>query len=238
MKKNRKEGALLLRPRFLQFTNQSKRFDVWILGLDFAAGCMTHLTWYATIRNGILFTELSRQLTTPENTPMSQVDRLSLVISQIRFAREYTLSLLNDLSPEDWFRQPAGGVSHLAWQIGHLAMAQYGLCLFRMRGRAEVDLELMSSSFRKKFSKGTTPDPDPVANPSIAEIRGVFDRVFEQTMLELPSVTESQLDETVDMPYAAYPTKFGGLLFCSHHEMLHAGQIGLLRRLIGKTPVR
>lgn len=169
---------------------------------------------------------------------MSQVDRLSFVISQIRFAREYTLSLLNDLSPEDWFRQPAGGVSHLAWQIGHLAMAQYGLCLFRMRGRAEVDLELMSSSFRKKFSKGTTPDPDPAANPSIEEIRGVFERVFEQTMLELPSVTESQLDETVDMPYAAYPTKFGGLLFCSHHEMLHAGQIGLLRRLIGKSPVR
>ena len=188
--------------------------------------------------NGISFTELSRQLTTPENTPMSQIDRLSLVISQIRFAREYTLSLLNDLSPEDWFRQPAGGVSHLAWQIGHLAMAQYGLCLFRMRGRAEVDLELMSSSFRRKFSKGTTPDPDPAANPSVEEIRGVFDRVFQQAMLELPAVTESQLDETVDMPYAAYPTKLGGLLFCSHHEMLHAGQIGLLRRLIGKSPVR
>lgn len=50
MKKNRKEGALLLRLRFLQFTKQSERFDVWILGLDFAAGCMTHLTWYATIR--------------------------------------------------------------------------------------------------------------------------------------------------------------------------------------------
>lgn len=169
---------------------------------------------------------------------MSQVDRLSLVISQIRFAREYTLSLLNDLSPEDWFRQPAGGVSHLAWQMGHLAMAQYGLCLFRMRGRAEVDLELMSSSFRKKFSKGTIPDPDPAANPAVEEIRGVFDRVFKQAMLELPSFTESQLDETVEMPYAAYSTKFGGLLFCSHHEMLHAGQIGLLRRLIGKSPVR
>lgn len=117
-------------------------------------------------------------------------------------------------------------------------MAQYGLCLFRMRGRAEIDLELMSSSFRKKFSKGTIPDPDPAANPTPEEIRTVFDRVFEQSMLELSAVTESQLDEPIEMPYAAFPTKFGGLLFCSHHEMLHAGQIGLLRRLIGKTPVR
>ena len=164
--------------------------------------------------------------------------RLELAIGQIQFAREYTHSLISDLETADWFRQPSEGVSHLAWQIGHLAMAQYGLCLFRMRGRADVDLELMSSSFRKKFSKGTTPDPDPSKNPSPEEIRGVFDRVFAQAMQELPTFSDSILDEPVEMPYAAIATKFGGLLFCSHHEMLHAGQIGLLRRLLGKVPVR
>ncbi len=164
--------------------------------------------------------------------------RLELAIGQIQFAREYTHSLIFDLETADWFRQPSEGVSHLAWQIGHLAMAQYGLCLFRMRGRADVDLELMSSSFRKKFSKGTTPDPDPAKNPSPEEIRGVFDRVYQQAMLELPTFSDVILDEPVEMPYAAIATKFGGLLFCSHHEMLHAGQIGLLRRLLGKVPVR
>ncbi|MDA1229521.1 MAG: DinB family protein [Planctomycetota bacterium] len=164
--------------------------------------------------------------------------RLELAIGQIQFAREYTHSLITDLDQSDWFRQPTEGVSHLAWQMGHLAMAQYGLCLFRMRGRADVDLELMSSAFRKKFSKGTTPEPDPMKNPSPEEIRSVFDRVFEQTMLELPAFSDAVLDEPVEMPYTAIPTKFGGLLFCSHHEMLHAGQIGLLRRLLGKTPVR
>jgi hypothetical protein len=34
------------------------------------------------------------------------------------------------------------------------------------------------------------------------------------------------------------PTRLGALLFSSHHEMLHAGQIGVLRRLLGKAPVR
>lgn len=163
---------------------------------------------------------------------------LELAISQIRFAREYTLTLLEGIEPDDWFRQPSEGVSHLAWQLGHLAMAQYGLCLFRIRGRADIDMELMSSSFRKKFSKGTTPDPDPAKNPPPAEIRAVFDKVYEQTLLELPAVPSEVLQEPVDMPYAVTATKLGGLLFCSHHEMLHAGQIGLLRRLIGKSPVR
>lgn len=169
---------------------------------------------------------------------MTTANRLNFAISQIRFAREYTLTLLDGLDDADWFRLPTQGVSHIAWQLGHLAMAQYGLCLFRMRGRAEIDTGLMSSSFRKKFSKGTTPVADPASNPPIAEIRSVFDRVFKQAMLELPTFTDAQLNEPVDMPYAAEPTKLGGLLFCSHHEMLHAGQIGLLRRLIGKSPVR
>ncbi len=164
--------------------------------------------------------------------------RLETAIAQIQFARGYTKSLLADIEPADWFRQPTEGVSHLAWQVGHLAMAQYGLCLFRMRGRADVDLELMTSSFRKKYSKGTTPDPDPSRNPAPEEILGVFDRVYDQAMIELPTFGDAILDEPINMPYAAVATKFGGLLFCSHHEMIHAGQIGLLRRLIGKAPIR
>jgi hypothetical protein len=41
------------------------------------------------------------------------------------------------------------------------------------------------------------------------------------------------------MPYVeGYPNKLGALLMASHHEFLHAGQIGLLRRLLGKVPVR
>ncbi len=169
---------------------------------------------------------------------MSIDSRLSLAIAQIQFARKYTLSLLDDVQTDDWFRVTSNNPTHLAWQIGHLAMAQYGLCLFRLRGRQPVDTELMSSSFRKKFSKGTIPDPVAANNPSVAEIRQVFDKVYQQTMLELPLTDIDVLDEPVDEPYAAFPSKLGCLLFCSHHEMLHAGQIGLLRRLLGKSPVR
>ena len=66
----------------------------------------------------------------------------------------------------------------------------------------------------------------------------MFDKVHAQALLELPTFTAEQLAEPVDMPYAAYPTKLGSLLFCSHHEMIHAGQLGLLRRMLGKQPVR
>lgn len=96
----------------------------------------------------------------------------------------------------------------------------------------------MSGSFRKKFFKGTMPDPDPAGNPAPAEIRGVFDRVHEQAVAEMAGYDEMDLQEPIDEPYAVFGNKLGGLLFCSHHEMMHAGQIGLLRRLLGKATIR
>ncbi len=169
---------------------------------------------------------------------MSTDSPVELASKQIQFARQYTLSLLADIEDDAWFTMPAGCVTHIAWQVGHLAMAQYGLCLFRIRGRQPVDTDLMTSAFRKKFSKSSIPDPDPANQPSPAEIREVFERLHDQSLSEMAGYDEATLNEPVDMPYTAYATKLGGLLFCSHHEMLHAGQIGLLRRLLGKTPVR
>lgn len=167
---------------------------------------------------------------------MGPLTPLELATRQIEFARQYTLSLLANLDDSDWYRRPPGCATHIAWQVGHLAVAQYGLCLFRIRGRQPIDTELMPSPFRKRFSKGSQPDDEVIHSP--AEIRTVFDRVYGQALTELAGRTEKELAMPVDEPYAVTPTKLGGLLFCSGHEMLHAGQIGLIRRLLGKTAVR
>src|SRR5206468_6650601 len=144
---------------------------------------------------------------------------LSLALAQIEFARGYTLGILSEIDDRDWFTMPAGSPTHMAWQVGHLAMAEYGLCLFRQRGRAEIDAELMSSSFRKQFSRGSVPNPDPTKYPTPAEIRAVFDGVHAQVLTEAPSFTAEQLKESVEPPFAVEQTKLGALLLCSHHEM-------------------
>ena len=170
--------------------------------------------------------------------PFSPTDSLPQAISQICFARQMMLTLLEDVDDAEWFAQPAGSPTHIAWQVGHLAMAEYGLTLFRMRGRQEIDLELMTGSFRKLFSRGSTVQADASKYPAPTEIRETLHRVHQQALLEMPTYSAELLSEPVDMPYAVYPTKFGCLLFCQFHEGIHTGQIGLLRRLLGKPPVR
>lgn len=170
--------------------------------------------------------------------PVADRQAIDTILKHMKFARGYTMSLLEGLSDDDWFLQPAEGITHIAWQVGHIAMSQYGLALFRQRGRAEVDLDLMPSSFRKKYSRGTQPQSDRTKNPSPDEILSILDKVWNQVQLELPTFSLENLNQPVDAPHAAYATNYGALLFAVDHEMIHAGQIGLLRRLIGKEPVR
>ena len=157
---------------------------------------------------------------------------------QIEYARNYTLTLLDGIEPAEWFRMPAGAATHLAWQVGHLAMAEYMLVLFRLRGKLPEDEAVITKPFLRRFVRGSTPEPDPAKNPPVEEILRAFHGVHALVLEELPRHSEADLSETVAEPYALENTKLGSLYFCAMHEMLHAGQIGLIRRLLGKPPIR
>jgi hypothetical protein len=169
--------------------------------------------------------------------PTGLSESLETAMRQIEFARGYTLSLLEGLTDQQWFYSPPQYPTHIAWQVGHLAMSEYGLTLFRQRGRVSEDLELMSGKFRKLFMRGSTPKLERELYPNPSEILEVLHRVHRQMRTEVPTF-ESMLDDTIGPPHAAFSNKRGALLFCSQHEFLHAGQIGMLRRSMGLSPLR
>jgi hypothetical protein len=164
------------------------------------------------------------------------VSRLQLALGQMKFARDYTQRFLNDLPAAEWFAMPSG-VTHIAWQVGHLAFAEYRLALERMRGRKPEDEALIPEVYFTLFGKGSVPDPDPSKYPPLANVRAVFDRVHEQAMGEVARLPDDDLDNPVLKEHALVKTKIECLLYCPQHEMLHAGQIALVRRLLGHGPV-
>ena len=169
---------------------------------------------------------------------MNSASRVAIARQQIDFAHHYTLRLLDGLAEGDWFRQPTDGVSHIAWQLGHLAMAEYALTMIRIRGKEPDDERFISGAFFKTFKKGTTPVPDAASYPPVAEIVATYDAVHRQAMDELANYSDDELDVKLPEPHAVFDTKLGSIFFCASHEMLHAGQIGLIRRSIGYDPVR
>src|SRR5436190_1144729 len=114
--------------------------------------------------------------------------QVSLLIEHIESARRYTTRLLDPIDPADWFRMPSD-LTNVAWQVGHLAFAQYRLAMERVRGVRPEDASLIPESFLRQFARGTTPNPDPAANPPIAELRSVFDRVHAQAIAETSALS-------------------------------------------------
>jgi hypothetical protein len=82
------------------------------------------------------------------------------------------------------------------------------------------------------------PTPSADNYPSPAVIRSTFDAVHEAALQAMAGYGNVDLEESLPAPTAVYPNKLGSLFMCSAHEMIHAGQIGLLRRMIGLEPVR
>ncbi len=163
---------------------------------------------------------------------------LDVAVANLQFARQYTCGLLEDVRDADWFQMPSPATTHLAWQMGHLAMAEYALTMVRLRGKEPEDAQLLDKRFFRAFQKGTVPSANASDYPPIEQIRQTFDQVHQRAISELAAYQDSDLQDSLPAPYALFPNKLGSVFFCGDHEMLHAGQIGLLRRLLGKPPIR
>lgn len=175
---------------------------------------------------------------------------MTAALGQIDWARRYTLELLAATPRELWFERPIisdtqTGQSigplptHIAWQVGHLAVSQYGLLMFRIHGRRDEDLDLIPSRFRKAYARGSDPTVAASGQCSADELFERLETVHRRAIEGLTQAFDTNvLLEPVDMPYAVYPIKLGAILFCPLHEQIHSGQIGLIRRTLGLSPVR
>lgn len=165
------------------------------------------------------------------------MSRIRTALDQMAFARRYTVGLLETIPADLWFRMPVPGTTHVAWQVGHLAMAQYRLCLERWRGVRPEDADLIPPEFLSLFLRDSVPDADASKYPSPADVRGVFDRVYDSTARAVAAYDEAEFDLPMHTPHRICTTRGECLFWAAAHEMLHAGQIGLLRRLLGHPPV-
>ena len=93
-------------------------------------------------------------------------------------------------------------------------------------------------SFTTTLAKRTDPASSSASHFGADDLLQRLDEVHARAIRGLEGIDPSVLLEPVEMPYAAYPIKLGAILFCPMHEQIHAGQIGLIRRLLGLPSVR
>jgi len=162
------------------------------------------------------------------------VETLDLLINRIDAARNWTRNLLADLSDREWFFQPGPGLHSPAWIVGHLTWAEWGLAGVRCCER-----EPLPPPTADLFGRGSIPSGDPKSYPSIAELRAQRDQVHNDLLPLIRKLTPAQLAQSPKGdPHPMFSTRGQVLGMVAMHESFHAGQLALLRRLMGRAAQR
>ncbi len=165
------------------------------------------------------------------------MERLATLVDHINRTRTYTHRVLEQTDRGRWFEMPGGG-THIAWQVGHLAVSEGSLLWERLLGRELPALPGLTAGFGKLFGKGSMPLADATLYPSADAIVAALDAVHVAVMAEVAGLRPATLDDPPGQPHWAMTNREDAIWWFIRHESLHTGQIGLCRRLMGAPPWR
>ena len=136
----------------------------------------------------------------------------------------------SDLDDADLLKRPPG-CNHLAWQIGHLISSEVGLVGMLAPGKAPS----LPEGFNERHSKETTGVDDPSKFQTKQEYLDLFTQVRATTLQVLEAFPEEKFDSPApERLRARFPTMGSVFTLIGMHPMMHAGQVAVVRRMLGK----
>ena len=150
-------------------------------------------------------------------------------IALLKFARGYADSLIGDIEPGDFGKQPVAGMNSPAWILGHLA---YALDRHATFAGGEQTL----GAWQELFGKGS---PAAANYPPKDEIVAAWHGAVERMIATVESADDAALTAPNPGPLPdAFPTVADFLAFSmAVHTSTHLGQLSAWRRADGRPPL-
>ncbi|MGE3805626.1 MAG: DinB family protein [Gemmataceae bacterium] len=135
---------------------------------------------------------------------------------------------LSDLADADLLVRPLPNANHAAWQLGHLISSEASM-LRSLGSKAELP-----AGFEEQHSsKNASSDTGFLGKQAYLDLYG---KVRQASLAALAATPETDYDKP--NPHAATlkiaPTIGALLQLTANHEMMHAGQVAMVRRKLGK----
>jgi hypothetical protein len=149
-------------------------------------------------------------------------------IEIIRKTRSLLSKHLEDLTVEQYNKIPEGFNNNIIWNLGHMIVAQQGVCYIRAGLPPRVEEDIINS-----FKSSTKPERA-FSGGEIENIKTLFFSTLNQL--------EEDYSNNIFGSYTAWITRYGvelsniedAINFLPFHEGLHSGCIGALKRLVTK----
>ncbi|HVX13142.1 MAG TPA: DinB family protein [Pirellulales bacterium] len=145
-----------------------------------------------------------------------------------------TTTYLNDLNDADLLVRPVPNANHIAWQLGHLIVAENGMLSEVCPGA----MPALPAGFREKHTKETAGSDDPAAFLSKDEYLRLYREQRAATLKALDSLSEADLDRPAPESMKSFVATVGGIFNTQAlHWLMHAGQWVIVRRKLGHKPI-
>jgi hypothetical protein len=139
---------------------------------------------------------------------------------------------LGDLSDADLLVRPVPNANHIAWQIGHMILAEAGMMAEYLQG---VGYPPLPAGFKDQHDKKAAAVEPPKGFMTKQQYLDLFNKVREATIAAVSKLTDADLDKPTSGPMAQFAPTVGSLLLLqSNHTLMHAGQFSVVRRKLNK----
>ena len=153
---------------------------------------------------------------------------LESLAQRFAFNEKFLDMLTADFEDRDWLHRE-GEANHAQWLLGHLAAT-------RRWALREMGRNIEEEAWEKHFGMGakSTPQSDDI---SPAMLRESFIKIGDMLRRHLSALDATQAAAAFRTFPDGSSTLQGGAHFLHFHETYHLGQIGLIRRLVGRRGV-
>jgi uncharacterized damage-inducible protein DinB len=145
-------------------------------------------------------------------------------------AREVVAINLKDVTHEESVSQPEPGGNCINWVLGHLTVT-YDQFL-QLLGEQPV----LGADAMKLYARGAPPLTDPALALDFGRLLAAWGEASERVENAIGRVAPDLLDRPVPDSPSGNPDETGRTLITTvlWHQAYHAGQLGVLRRAVGK----
>jgi len=141
--------------------------------------------------------------------------------------------MIDDLTPEEFSRQPVPGANCAAWVVGHLALTlRNGL-----RRMGEADVPDLPAGLEDQFKATRQVAGQQTGYGDAKALVAVFDACLERFVQMVRGLPAASLAGPPDFRGPFATTRAEAIQFRALHIALHAGQLSTVRRSLGKPPV-
>ncbi|HWG41520.1 MAG TPA: DinB family protein [Gemmataceae bacterium] len=152
-----------------------------------------------------------------------------LIEQSLNFTQHVINSSLGDMSDADLLVRPVEGANHIAWQIGHLIVAER-----RLGGQVpDAHYPELPAGFAEKHDRQPTAQQGNGGFGTKDQYVDLFNKTRAATLAAVAKLSDADLDKPATGP--GNVSNLGGLLnLVSTHTMMHGGQFSVVRRKLGK----